>query len=188
MPCPPSYEEQQASSGAHWAGRARAHSKNVKAAQQLLSDLHRSGGCDEARVAAALQIDPGVGFGPEPDWWGDPSQSDALVQWVAATKASAKELEITLCKVLTVLVCLWDELSGEHKTKTRTELYLKLEEIHRSHREQDRGQVLFNLKKQMDCFHPKTPEHRQWKQKYQYVRGLSIEELMRDRDTLSAFS
>lgn len=184
MPCPPSYEEQQAMSGESSLRLATEKAHELREVQALIAELLAAGSTDEAAVVTHGAADPTVNVGQMPDFWNDPTQVKPLFEWVDAAYKELQRLKVALCEASCQLVRLWDVIPEARRRPDWKDRYRKAEASHRQHREQDRGQVLRNLAARKRGAAKGSVSELTLSRVERDVRALDIEVLLRDRDAL----
>lgn len=186
MPCPPSLEEQRMMRADHEEPRARRFSKELKRLQALLRAFVRWLDArkvqptkkQQRELEEVLREPPELRFGAPPEgWYHDPAKGRLAIEWADTVSADRQRLELALCRGRTLLVQLGD-LDGVPTAHAR-----RFEEevaLHAEHREEDRQQVLRNLKARRKK--AKSAEQRaSLDAQIRKVQGLPIETLLRDR-------
>lgn len=184
MPCPPSYEEQQASRAHYSLSEGRAYAARLIEVLRLLDELVEAGveADEEVRAALALDIEPR--FMAEPDWWGNAESSAEVLAWADAVHSEKARLELALCEASTALVCAWDRARIEVRTEARQKVYAGCERHHRDHRERDRKQVLRTIKRVQGYLEKGGAAYKRYQALRKEVKAIPIEVLLRDRSAL----
>ena len=183
MPCPPSYEEQQALRGESLGRLAAETAERIGQVQSLLRELVAAGVTGED-VHVHLEAAAEARLSPMPDFWGKASQVAPMMAWTQAAAEEYQRLKVALCEASCALVRLWDRTPSDARTVERTARYEALEAAHAEHRRRDKQVILNTLRSRLSWPDLDADYGAHLKELQDRVQGLDDARLLRVRDAL----